>query len=725
MPGLLQPGEITLTAAIRRYLDVALFLLVFTGFGTVASTGRLDIPTVLLVSGALLFRGYILARRRQVLLTERWTNLLTIACVAFFIADEFSISKSFLDSLVHLVLFVMLVRLFSAQTDRDHFFLAGLSFAMVLAAAVLTVDSTFLFALAGFVLVATGTFILMEMMHACTRAAVQGRDPNVPRAYRKLSFAIATVAPVLLVLIFAAGALIFFVLPRVSTGYFNAYASGNDISTGFSDRVELGRIGQIQQSRSVVMHVRIDRDMSAGRELKLRGVILNKFDGHSWSNTTGKTIQLKRNPDGSFDLRGITPDERTPTAGYPVHYQVTLEPFVNSVFFLMANPQSLHGNYRQLAADSFADVYDFDPDRPVTRYEGDSVLRLGRTRVGRNHPGGYPPQVLMDFLGPTPVDPRVRALAQQITSSAPRPYEKAAALESYLSSHFAYTLELPRTTPQDPIANFLFERRQGHCEYFASAMAVMLRTLGIPSRVVNGFSGGEYNDVSSQYLIRASEAHSWVEAYIPDEGWVEFDPTPAGTGLTESHSNRFLLYLDAMASFWREWVVNYDLGRQIRLTQDASRGSRQLVGQAQSWFKSRYDRMLAWAHKTEDRVGRSTVFWGERVLALFVIALLIASFPRLISLARKLRLSRRPERAPQLAATLWYERMLHYAARQGFDKSPAQTPTEFASGIDDQRLRASVERFTRKYESARFGNSATEASKLPELYEEVKSSRSA
>ena len=250
----------------------------------------------------------------------------------------------------------------------------------------------------------------------------------------------------------------------------------------------------------------------------------------------------------------------------------------------------------------------------------------------------------------------------------------------------------------------------------------MLRSLGIPSRVVNGFSGGEYNDISSQYVIRASEAHSWVEAYIPGEGWMEFDPTPAGGGLTESHSNRFLLYLDAMASFWREWIVNYDLGHQMRLTQDASRGSRQLVGQAQLWFKLHYDRLLAWAHKTQDRVGRSTVFWGERVLGLFVMVLFVASFPRLIAMAQRLRVSRRPERAPQLAATLWYERMLHHVARQGFDKSPAQTPSEFASGIKHERLRVSVERFTKKYENARFGNSAAEASKLPELYEEVKSS---
>src|SRR5215472_5054384 len=186
------PDEITLTAAIRRYFDVALYLLIFTGFATLASTGRLDVPTVVLVIAALLYRGYALSRRwRQALLSERWTNLLTIACVGFFVADEFIISRSFLTATVHLLLFVMLVRLFSAQRDRDHYFLAVLAFLMVLAAAVLTVDSTFLFALGGFILVAIPTFILMEMTHAAQKARVQARDPQIPHAYRRLSFAIA------------------------------------------------------------------------------------------------------------------------------------------------------------------------------------------------------------------------------------------------------------------------------------------------------------------------------------------------------------------------------------------------------------------------------------------------------------------------------------------------------------------------------------------------------
>ena len=164
------------------------------------------------------------------------------------------------------------------------------------------------------------------------------------------------------------------------------------------------------------------------------------------------------------------------------------------------------------------------------------------------------------YLGLPRLDPRIPRLAEQITASAGNNYDKAVALESYLRTHFAYSLQLPRTVPHDPLANFLFERKQGHCEYFASSMAVMLRTLGIPSRMVNGFRTGEFNDLTSQYVVRASNAHSWVEAYFPGHGWIAFDPTPDASMPARTGWSRVMLYVDAMASFWREWVVNYDAG---------------------------------------------------------------------------------------------------------------------------------------------------------------------
>jgi len=724
MHGIAQNGEITLVVAIRRYFEVTLYLLIFTGFGTLASTGRLDLPTVVLVSSALLFRGYALARRRQALLSERWTNLLTIACVGFYVADEFVITRTFVGALVHLVLFVMLVRLFSAQRDRDHYFLALLSFAMVLAAAVLTVDSTFLLALGGFVLVGTATFILMEMMHASERAPVLARDPQSPAAYRKLSFAIAGLVPILLVLILMGTSLIFFILPRISAGYFSSYVGGSDLTSGFSNRVELGRIGQIQQSRTVVMHVKIDGDTTGASRLKLRGVTLDNFDGRSWANTREK-YPLQRGPDNRFDLRrGGGDDGADKLPGHLLHYRVTMEPFVNNTFFLLAIPQTLEGDYRALSGDSAADVYDFDPEHPVNQYEADSLIRFhgGRLRDAPLRPNPFSVYApgMRGYLQLRQLDPRVVALAQEITAHVSDPYEKASALEGYLRSHFGYTLQLPSSVPQDPIADFLFARRQGHCEYFASAMAVMLRSIGIPSRLVNGFSGGEFNDLTSQYVIRASEAHSWVEAHIPGQGWVEFDPTPAGTDSGQTQWSRWMLYLDATSSFWREWVVNYDLGHQVRLTQDTSRGSRRIVSHAQNWAKNQYEKILAWARNTEDRIGQSTVIWGERVLALFVIVLLLATLPRLVAFWRAFRLAQRPEKAPRTAATLWYERMLHHVARRGWKKSPTQTPVEFASGIENDQLRQRVEDFTQRYEKARFGNSAEQALRLPGLYDAIR-----
>ena len=144
----LQSGTISLAVAIGRYFEVALYLLVLTSFGMLASTGGLDTPTVLVVGAALLFRGYLLAKQHTLLIAERWTTVLTLGYVVFYLADYFLISGTFLNATVRLVLFVMLVRLFSAHRDRDYYFLTVISFLMVLSAAVLTVDSIFLLAFA-------------------------------------------------------------------------------------------------------------------------------------------------------------------------------------------------------------------------------------------------------------------------------------------------------------------------------------------------------------------------------------------------------------------------------------------------------------------------------------------------------------------------------------------------------------------------------------------------
>ncbi len=708
---------ITLPEAIERYFQVSLYLLVLTGFGTLASTGTLDAPTVLLVGMALLVRGYFLSRRIDAKISTRWTNYLTIGYVVFYLLDYTLLSGTFLTATVHLVLFGMVVRLFSAQKERDHYMLAVLSFLMVLAAAVLTVDSVFLIAFAGFMLMAVATFVLMEMRRSSTTATIPAREPGDPLTYRKMAFFLAGASPVLVALILAGGFGIFFILPRVSVGYLSSYAAGNDVTTGFSDQVQLGRIGQIQQSNAVVMHVQIEGDTRGAYDLKWRGVALHLFDGKTWSNPTERS-PVYRQRDGRYVL------EQKPVAKHanakPIHYRVLMEPIGTNIFFLASQARFLTGIYRVVAKDLADSVYDLDSARPISLYEADSDLAMPGPEALRSASTSYSPEYQLKYLQlPPRLDTRIPQLARQVTASANNNYDRAALLERYLMTNYGYTLQLPRVTRQDPLADFLFVRKRGHCEYFASSMGIMLRTLGIPSRLVNGFRTTEFNDVTSNYVIRASSAHSWVEAYFPGYGWISFDPTPGAPRMGTTGWSRMLLYVDAMASFWREWVVNYDVNHQRALGEGAMQGSRLLVERARYWVQVHYATLLDKARRMQQKVVESPKRWTALGLAIALLAVLTTNIRVLLRWIRERRLRRHPEEAPQAAAALWYRRMVRQLARNGWKKTAAQTPEEFLARIEDAEIRRRVEQFTRSYEAARFGESAEDARRLPALYEEL------
>jgi len=403
-----------------------------------------------------------------------------------------------------------------------------------------------------------------------------------------------------------------------------------------------------------------------------------------------------------------------------IHYRVLMEPIGTNIFFLAGRPRNLTGNYRSVAADRAGSVYDLDSEHPVAVYEADADVSSPKPEDLRAASGTVPPEIKLDYLQIPHLDQRIPQLAQRITADADNDYDRAVAIEHYLMTKFGYTLQLPRTTPQDPLADFLFTRKQGHCEYFASSMAIMLRTLQIPARVVNGFRTTEFNDLTSNYVIRASSAHSWVEAYFPGSGWVTFDPTPGG-GPTVGNTawDRMLLYVDAAASFWREWVVNYDTSHQRSLGEDALRGSRSLLDRMRLWVVGHYAHWLEQARDAQRKVTKSPHRSIAVGILLGVLLVVAVNARRLTRWMRELRLKAHPEEAPSLAAALWYLRMTRWLGKQGWEKTPMQTPKEFLTLIEDPAIRERVEKFTRAYEAARFGESAEHARRLPELYEEV------
>jgi transglutaminase-like putative cysteine protease len=627
---------------------------------------------------------------------------------------------------VHLALFGVVVRMFSLRRERDYVTLAILAFLMVLASSVLTVDSVFLLSFAVFMLMAIATFLLMEMRRSGHSASIHARHSVDPMEHRYLAFALAKIAPGLMALILIGGAALFFVMPRMSAGYLGGYSFGTDFSSGFSDHVQLGQIGQIQQSNSVVMHIQIDGDTVGRYDLHWRGVALSRFDGHSWSNPPEPfplgRLRLGRQPDGSFSVPDSGRSLITPSSfrGKFIHYHVLMEPIGTNVFFVAPWARSVGGDYGTLAIDSGGAIYDSDSQRAISRYEATSDISTPMATDLRLAGRDYPAAIQKAYLRLPELDPRIPRLASDIAGAGGNDYDRATAMERYLQTHFGYTLELPQTAVKDPIANFLFERKRGHCEYFASSMAVMLRTLGIPSRVVTGFRSDEFNDLTGSYVVRAKNAHAWVEAYFPGYGWQTFDPTPAGNASgTPQGWGRLGLYIDAMASFWRDWIVSYDTSHQYVLGQAALTGSRNLWEGARSWARKHYASMLNWARRSQNRVEHSPGRWAIIGAGIVLALLLLANLARIARLLHEKWLTAHPERSPQQAASMWYDRMARVLARQGVAKSRAQTPQEFVRKIEDGKLREPVARFTTAYESARFGNSGAEAQRLPELYEEV------
>jgi hypothetical protein len=720
-----------MSVAIERYFHISLYLLVVAGFATLGTTGKLDLPSLLLVSSGLAVRGWLLITRNDFSIPARWDSWITLLYVVFYICDYFLLSAGtptpFVSATVHLVLFVMVVKIFSVRRDRDYLYLALLSFLEVLAASVLTADALFLAAFTVFLVIAVNTFVALEMFRSTRQAAVCALDfmAGPRRATRALLFSSwALVLGIMLL-----GTILFFAIPRATAGYLSAFAPTNPVVTGFSNEVNLGRIGEIQQLSTVVMYVQVPGGRRAGMALKLRGVALGLFDGQRWSNPAQDAQSLTRTS-GQFDLAPlyrrwndvmIPPRGRGPV--YMLRYRVLMEPIGTNVFFLAPKPQMLAGPYRAVMTDPGGAIRNQDRDRIISSYEAVSVLEQRDARELRRAGAEYPAEIELRYLQtPKRFDPRVRALAEQITAHAPTPYDKAQALESYLRTTYGYTLQLPAASPPDPVANFLLERKQGHCELFASAMTVMLRAINIPARLVNGFNGGEFNPLTGSYVVRARDAHSWVEAYFPGDGWVTFDPTPVDSNASPGGAwHQFLLYVDAGREFWRDWIVNYDFSHQRSLTISAMTRGRSNADSLRAQFMRRYFALFAAARRTYELVRRAPVLWTATTAVILACVLFAVNSRRAWRALTGLRAGRHPERAPQTSASLWYARLLRHLGRRGWHKLPAQTSADFAVNIADPELKLAVCDFTTHYQRARFAGSAADAQRLPELFAQIRS----
>lgn len=728
-----------------RFYRTALFFLVLTSVVTLVTSGKLDPLTTILAPTLVLYKGFRWLRGKPVELRQTLATRLVVIYLFVFPLDYLFFSRTMagnstnpelyaaLLTAVHFLLFVTIVRLYSVTTDRDALFLSMLAFTGVLASAVFTVDTSFLIFFLVFLLFAVAVFVGLEIRKAANGAvfASLGADARRERKfYRALSLAALSVALGAIVL----GSVLFFVFPRFSAGYFAHSGVQSTLMSGFSDDVVLGQIGEIKKNNAVVMRVQTG-SLVHYPLLRWRGIALTAFDGRRWySMDAGRQVKLP-DSDGWITVATRADMEGRPAA--QIHFVILLQPMSSDALFAPAQVFTLRGNFAtdagsyseavrhsNLSVDSTGTIYNRSRNLSQIRYEGESLLPVARPAEARRASTDYSDQIRETYLQlPKRLDPRIPELARKITETANNPYEKALAMESYLRTNFGYTLNLTGNPGDDPLAHFLFGTKAGHCEYFASAMAVMLRTLGIPSREVNGFLPGEYNDVGRDYIVRASDAHSWVEAYFPGSGWLTFDPTPAANGQGASVFSRFGLYLDWFQLAWNEWVINYDTSRQVSLARS--------VGQASLDWKQSLERKFH--HLQNHWMERLTDWQREHEMLRFVfpLALIFAlvvlrlgwvrSFFRWMSLLWAANVAVGERSNPQLAALLYAE-LLRLLERKGFSRLATQTPREFAASLALQpALAPTVREFTDLYLQARFGGAPCDALRLRTLLEQVRS----
>ncbi len=748
------PGQDTAAppplSAVHRYFEISLYLLLLTSVLTLVSTGKLDLVSILGAPAALLVKGYRWWRvpggvrgSRGPELSHRAATWLVLAYFVFFPVDLWVISRGLaanapnpalyaaLLATIHLMLFAIIVRLCSATSTRDYLFLAMLAFATMLAAAILTVDTAFLLFFLLFLVLAISTFVGLEIRRSAEGAATPPLEMGTPAA-RRLNRALGLTSGSVAVSALVLGAAIFFLIPRFSAGYLGGFNLQPSLMTGFSDNVELGQIGQIKKNFSVVMRVRVEGGTARMRNVRWRGIALTTFDGKRWFTEAHEPVVITPGADGWYVLGVAAPANRRDYTA--LRYTMLLEPMATDALFVAAQPNRVRGRFSPdsggagpaarrsyLVMDKTSSLFNPFHNFINLRYEGLSFVPAIPPASLRATTTEYPSAIREAYLQLPPLDPRIPRFAHELTSRAPTAYDKTTAIELYLRTRFGYTLELSGPPRADPLAHFLFERRAGHCEYFAAAMTVMLRTLGVPARYVNGFLPGEYNEIGEDFIIRASDAHSWVEVYFPEYGWVPFDPTPPADEKAKGFLGRLALYWDWFELRWSEWVINYDFSHQVTLAQNLQRASRDWTERARIYLARLHHRSVEQLKAWQARAADASRTLPIAVGALLVLALLLRhrSMARLLALRWGFRFSSDAELAPRLA-TLHYQHMLRLLARRGLHKPPALTPREFAASLPATELAAPVAQLTHLYQMARFGARGADARQIAQLLGKIR-----
>lgn len=371
------------------------------------------------------------------------------------------------------------------------------------------------------------------------------------------------------------GAAVFFVVvPRVGAGFLEGIEREQQSMRGFSDSVSLGTHGTDRANPEIAMRVEFpDGRPSQFRTLHWRVAAFRYFSGDSWS---------RFEPSRAASPDKLGQSSNALSSAQTVRARVYLEPLESGFVPTIGTEYSL-----DLESSPASDIR--DRNRSLKIDDNDNLVAPGVGKQSLSYVLEWPKETQSDkhvgkplvewkrqsYLQTSSSLERVEKLARQITRGADSTSDKAKAVRRYLENNYSYKLDPSPENAPSGLEDFLFDSKQGHCEYFATAGVVLLREAGVPARLVNGFLGGRWNASGDYLVVRQGDAHSWLEYYSPKGGWEVLDPTPED-GVSPRIPGRWTTALkdayDSLRFAWFKWVVEYDLSRQFELWTALSNG---------------------------------------------------------------------------------------------------------------------------------------------------------
>lgn len=481
-------------------------------------------------------------------------NLLALAYIPFLVSDLSALKVgNVLRPLVHLALYGIAVKLFSLRAEKDkwHLFL-GIFFLFVGSMGT-SVHPAAIVYLGVFGALSAFTMIRFAGLHSVATLTRSTGEPSVPLR----RFLTGTV-----LLSVTAAIPLFFFLPRLRQPYVyvpTGGAGGAVQVSGFSDRLDLGMIDRVRSLRTVVFRFAYETPPPPATEMRFKVATYDNFTQDGWRRERSQSYSLSPARDGFFHIY----DSR------PVSWMRIWLRQGNNRMPLPVETTTLDLIGNGVVMDEAGEARFLLPKPGTVEY------RAGM--AAEPVVAGRPTSIDIE-LDTGAVSDRMAALAAEVMAGETLE-ERIRSLESHLRSEFSYSLDPVNSGPA-PVESFLFETRQGHCEYFASAMVLLLRSQGVPARLATGYLGGDYNPLEEYVIVRQANAHAWVEAYLPDRAepgepggdgrgrWTVFDPTPADARPQSGRPGWATLLAQAydyMLFRWDRYVLTYGFGDQLNV----------------------------------------------------------------------------------------------------------------------------------------------------------------